>query len=211
MYHKFLLFLITCFIATNLFSQSELSVALILDEATLKASSFLNLIPEGREADYGFNSRSDFSRIKIEKPYKTYFVSVINDQLAFIFSDWRVPLSVDGDYKTLLTVQLSNGKAEVVDLGGNNLVHKIQEAESIFARDNMQRVLIRNTFLNRDYLAPGFNTLTDGTDKLSLKDINITILPSLYQLNKDEPISIHVKDFYQDTIDFINNRKQTDK
>jgi len=46
-----------------------------MNEATLRAATFLNLIPEGSEADYGFNSRSDFSRIKIEKPYKTYYIS----------------------------------------------------------------------------------------------------------------------------------------
>jgi hypothetical protein len=105
---------------------------LVKEEASLKALSFLNLIPEGREKDYGFESRNDFSKIKIEEPYQTFYILNKEGKLGVISgNEWRVPISVDGKYISLLTVQMNKGKAEVVDIGGNLLAHKLQEFEKI--------------------------------------------------------------------------------
>lgn len=54
--------------------------------------SFLDLIPEGKERDYGFNSRSDFSKIKTERPYKIYYISISNDNLIFILNNLSIAL-----------------------------------------------------------------------------------------------------------------------
>lgn len=211
MYHKLFLFLITCFISTNLLSQSEISDALIMNEATLRAATFLNLIPEGREADYGFNSRSDFSRIKIEKPYKTYYISADDNQLTFALSDWRVPISVDGDYKTLLTVQNINGKAEVVDLGGNKLAQKIQEFEKLYTTGDNLRLMIRNTYLNQDYITVNFSLSSTKVDANNLDEINKNSLQSLYQLSSDQPTKISIYQIYYNTMGSIINKQQEDK
>lgn len=200
MYHKLFLFLITCFISTNLLSQSEFSDALIMNEAAIKAATFLNLIPEGREEDYGFHSRSDFSRMKIEKPYKTYCVSAMNDQLTFIFSDWRVPISVDGEYITLLTVQNMYGKATGVDMGGNILAKKIQEFEHLYITGDNPRILVRNNYLSQDYITTDFKSFYTRIDATNLDEINENSMQSLYQLNSNQPTKISLDQVYNNTM-----------
>ncbi len=76
--------LLVFFISAKLIAQNINTISMIKEEASQKALYFLNLIPEGREKDYGFNKRSDFSKIKIEEPYQTYYVSEKNDKLMFI-------------------------------------------------------------------------------------------------------------------------------
>jgi len=182
-----------------------------MNEATLRAATFLNLIPEGSEADYGFNSRSDFSRIKIEKPYKTYYISADDNQLTFALSDWRVPISVDGDYKTLLTVQNINGKAEVVDLGGNKLAQKIQEFEKLYTTGDNLRLMIRNTYLNQDYITVNFSLSSTKVDANNLDEINKNSLQSLYQLSSDQPTKISIDQVYYNTMGSIINKQQEEK
>lgn len=211
MYPKIFLVLITCFISTSLISQSELSDPMIMNEATIKATTFLNLIPEGREVDYGFNGRSDFSKIKIEMPYKTYYISADDNQLTFVLSEWRVPISVDGEYKTLLTVQSMNGKAEVVDLGGNRLAQKIQEFEKIYTTGDHVRVMIRNTYLNQDYITANSSFLSTKIDETKLDEINNNSLQSIYQLNSDQPIKISIDQVYYNTMGSIINKKKEEK
>ena len=52
--------LLVFFISLRLTAQDINTNLLVREQASLKALSFLNLIPEGREKDYGFESRSDF-------------------------------------------------------------------------------------------------------------------------------------------------------
>lgn len=158
MKYIFLSFLF-CF---SLFAQAQESSlnALAKKEATAKVSSFLELIPKGREKDYGFESRADFDKVIIEEPYEVYYVTYQNNQMGLLAAgEWRVPLSVNGKFVSLLTVRLNDGNMEAVDFGGNLLAEKIQSFETVKSSANRDHVLIRNTFLQRDYLTEGFSTL----------------------------------------------------
>jgi hypothetical protein len=199
-YSLFIVFLI----AGRLFAQTNDS--LIKAEASLKVLSFLNLIPEGRELDYGFTNGRDFSKAKIEEPYQTYFVSYTNGTLGFVSSnEWRVPVSIDGQYITLLTVQMHNGQAEVVDLGGNILAQKIQEFEKLYPIEAGPRVLIRNTFLKHDYTTTHFDVLCAPSEIVGFTAVNRNATQLLYQLNEAEPIKTTAANFFDGTIDYINS------
>lgn len=178
----------------------------VKEEASLKALSFLNLIPEGRERDYGFAGRSDFSKIKIEEPYETFYVRNIDNHLSFVAgNEWRVPISVDGQYISLLTVVFNNNKAEVVDFGGNILARKIQEYEKLFPGAEGQRVLIRNTFLNQDFMANDIIPLCKESKKDGLLTINTLSSVALYKINQGLPEKTSTSDFCRSTMAIINH------
>ncbi len=179
--------------------------AMVKKEALQKALSFLNLIPEGREKDYGFAMRSDFSKIKIEEPYQTYYLSKKDKDLLFVSgNEWRVPLSVDGHYVALLTVQINAGVAEAVDFGANGLAQKIEEFEKLYFNPSSERVLIRNTFLSRDYITTNFAALCN--QKLgNLIEINTQSPISVYQLNAGRPVATDISVFYKESLESSNN------
>lgn len=194
------------FISVRLIAQDNSIKSLVKEEASLKAIFFLNLIPEGREKEYGFDSRSDFARIKIEEPYQTYYVA--NEKLILTFvsgNEWRVPLSVDGNYVALLTVQINQGKAEVVDFGGNILAQKIQEFEKLYPIKSSQHIIIRNTFLKRDYIATDFTSLYNQNKGAKFMEINPNSSQEIYQINQGLPIKTSMSDFNYETKDLINN------
>lgn len=191
--------------STNVFAQNLSPRNLVKEEASLKALSFLNLIPEGRERDYGFANRSDFSRIKIEDPYETFYVQYNDKQFSlFAGNEWRVPISVDGQYVSLLTVGFNNGKAEVVDFGGNILSRKIQEYEKLFPGAEGQRVLIRNTFLNQDYIANDITSLCTESKQTGQLKINISSTEPLYKINQGQPEKTSTAALYESTMAIIN-------
>jgi hypothetical protein len=202
---KIYFLLLVFFISLRLSAQDINTTLLVREEASFKALSFLNLIPEGREKDYGFNTRSDFSIIKIEEPYQTYYVSYQNNKLVFFpGNEWRVPVSVQGHYVTLLTVQINKGKAEAVDFGGNVLAQKIQEFETLNPDKASQRFMIRNTFLERDYITTNFTSLCNQQKVDVFVEINTTSLQPIYQLNEGQPLKTNIAVFCAETIDMIN-------
>ena len=203
----FYLFLVF-FISLRLTAQNDNTMLLVREAASLKALTFLNLIPVGREKDYGFESRNDFLTIKIEEPYQTYYVRGGSNHLEFFSgNEWRVPLSVDGVYKSLLTVQINNGKAEVIDFGGNVLAHRIQEFEKSYPDKSNQHVIIRNTFLERDYMATNFLLLCNQSNGNGFIEINENSLQPVYQLNEGKPLKTSIAVFCNETMDMINQRK----
>jgi len=178
----------------------------IREAASSQALSFLNLIPEGKEKDYGFSSRSEFSAIKIEEPYQTYYISNHDNQLVFLpGNEWRVPLSVDGNFVALLTVQVASGQASVVDFGGNLLAEKLQEFEKLYPPQTGQRVILRNTFLTRDYATTDFPAL--GKDQEGMKPIAVNTYPSqkIYQLHGGLPLETSLADLRSETLNLIKN------
>lgn len=197
------------FISVSLFAQNNDINLLVKNEASLKALSLFNLIPEGKEKDYGFNNRGDFFKTKIEEPYQTYYVTLHNNKLTFISgNEWRVPVSVDGKYVTLLTVQINNGKIEVVDLGGNILAQKIQEFNELYSSEASQNVIIRNTFLRHDYITTNFSLLCSQTESNGFIVINAISSEPIYQLNEAKPIKITITNFCDDTIYLINKTNE---
>jgi hypothetical protein len=122
-------------------------------------------------------------------------------------NEWRVPLSVDGHYVALLTVQINNGNAEVVDFGAKVLAQKMQEFEKLFPDEASQRVIIRNTFLKRDYITTNLSSLCNQNKSNDYLEININSSQPVYQLNAGQPIKTSIAIFSNETMDLISNTK----
>jgi len=110
-----------------------------------------------------------------------------------------------------LTVQNINGKAEVVDLGGNKLAQKIQEFEKLYTTGDNLRLMIRNTYLNQDYITVNFSLSSTKVDANNLDEINKNSLQSLYQLSSDQPTKISIDQVYYNTMGSIINKQQEEK
>ncbi len=199
-------FLLLFLVSVNLFPQSDSEQ--IKMEASLKVFSFLNLIPEGRESDYGFDNRSDFSKIKIENPYQIYYVTFKNNKLMFITSNqWRVPLSIEKKFVALLTVQIVKGKPTVVDFGGNKLAQKIQEFEDLYSNEIGKYVVIRNTFLKRDYITSKLLISHNQNVNSDSIEVNIDSMEPMYEINSMKPTKTSIANFYNETIGAIKENK----
>lgn len=208
MNNKFLLLSFILLMAVGLNAQNSNAVSLVKEAANQKALSFLNLIPEGSEKEYGFNNRSDFSRAKIGEPYQTYYVAYQENKLVLTpGNEWRVPIAIDGYNVALLTVQIISEKAEVVNFGANVLAKKIQEFEQLHANESSDRILIRNTFLRSDYIATNLSSISNSSEKKSFEfDSNSSQL--VYRINAGEPEKISVASFCKETISHIDNTSE---
>jgi hypothetical protein len=98
---------------------------------------YLNKIPLGKESDFGFENRKEFGLAKAGTPYELVTLSkafmsdkVLNDENYFAATnEWIVPVMVNGEGKTLVTVAKMNGTWKVVDLGGIGLAHELTQFE----------------------------------------------------------------------------------
>lgn len=178
------IFYLLLLITSRLFAQDSTIISKIKEEARLKSSYFLNLIPEGKEKDYGISARSDFSGIKTEEPYQTFYFSCKGQSCLLISAnEWRVPLSIDGNYVALVTVQINSksGLAEAVDFGANLLAQKFQEFEKLHAGEINQHIVIRNTILNRDYIT----TDSSGSQPFYLINTGLPVKTTISEIEKE--------------------------
>ena len=164
----------------------------VKEAAVQGVSSFLNLIPQGQEQDYGFNSRADFDKVIIGEPYQTYFVVKQANELLFADGNqWRVPLVVNGEFVALATVQLQDAKGQVVDFGATRLAKELQSFEKEYKGAN-EHVLVRNTVLVQDYIAPNFSALCSQEKSDKGVKINTKSTELLYPISrtKVQPLKV---------------------
>lgn len=207
---KFFYLLLVVFISLKLSAQNDNQILLVKEAAAAKAMYYLDLIPVGSENNYGFGSRSDFSKIQIGEPYQTYYVSVRDNQLEFFSgNEWRVPVSVDGTYQTLLTVRITQGKAEVVGLGGSVLARKIQEFETLIPDKTNERVIIRNTYTDQYFLTANFTALCGQITGNGFIEINTASLQPVYELKEGMLVKTSIAGFYRETMNLVNLEKDT--
>lgn len=213
MKQKKLLFSLSLLIGMSLSAQHqdrrpEQSVNLVKEAARENASTFLQLIPQGQEKEYGFDNRNDFSRIRIEEPFQLYYMSYNENKLGFVpANEWRVPVSVDGKYVALLTVAFYEGKAELVDFGANVLAQKLQESvqQSIAGS---ARILIRSTYLSHDYVTADFASLCKSIDANGFRELNMDSSQAMYQLNEGPATAVSVSTLYVNTTAAMSNMVQ---
>lgn len=131
-------------------------------EAKENVNSFLNLIPQGQEQEYGFNSREDFKKVTIGESYQVYFVERKNGEVNLLATNtFRVPVLVNGKSVALLTVKRNkNGETKIVDFGATKLAKELEAFENSFQSKN-ERVLVRNTFLKQDFIVPQLSNFSN--------------------------------------------------
>ena len=116
----------------------------ILSVSKEQLGNYINSIPEVNLNDYGFKNKEEFNRIRFDEPINVYFLE--GSKIVFT-NTWRVPLIIDGEYRSLLTVARNNDEYKVVDFGA------IQLAQIIFKKKTTKTIgLLRVYELKTDFL-----------------------------------------------------------
>jgi hypothetical protein len=112
----FILALITGLAATAQSQNSETET--VLRTAKSQINSFIKDLPDDGLADYGFLDRKEFGKINFGTPIPIY---TWKDSTVVFTSTWRVPVVIEKEYRSLLTVILENGVYKAVDFGASEL------------------------------------------------------------------------------------------
>lgn len=141
-------FLISLFAGYSAIAQSDASgKALILKTAKSQINLFTRDIPETDLSEYGFHNRSEFERIDFGDPIPVY---TLRDSVVVFTSTWRVPLVIDGEYRSLLTVVDEDGQYKAVDFGATGLARAYAAAKT-----PQTTGMLRVYELHKDYLIQG--------------------------------------------------------
>ena len=99
---------------------------------------FTDSIPNYLLPNYGFNNRNEIQKAIIENPIKVY---TIKNKEIIPTNTWRIPISIDGEYRALFTViKEDNGEYLLVDFGAIRLAKEIQK------RINGSKLIIRTQY-----------------------------------------------------------------
>ncbi len=117
---------------------------IVLKTAENQINSFIKDIPDEGISDYGFRNKAEFKKIKFGDPIPVY---TLKDSQVVFTSTWRVPVMIDNEYRSLLTVEKDNGSYKAVDFGAAELA-KAYAANKTAATTGILRVYQTRT----DYL-----------------------------------------------------------
>jgi hypothetical protein len=122
-------------------------------------ASFLNKIPKGHEADYGFDDRPEFDRVEVGAPLRVHAVDVDYSgpfpraiKKIRALDQWRVPLTVNGKQRALLTVVKKDGRFEAADFGGAGLARSLYNLNTTIAASRFNAsYLVRVVAIRQDF------------------------------------------------------------
>ncbi len=112
-------------IGGKVFAQ-DTDVNTVIAVANKSIKSYLEKIPAGNEKGYGFDNRQEFEIVKTGNPYHVFTLSndfFKDDKLPteknylVAVNEWRVPITVNGQYRALLTIAKVKGIWKAVNFG----------------------------------------------------------------------------------------------
>jgi hypothetical protein len=151
----------TLFVMSVVSSGGQLETRGFTAVAESGLAQFLGKIPAGSESLYGFSSRDELLQVKLGTPIPVFTIvpdSTMGDivtakEYLTITDEWRIPITVDGEAKALLTLSKVNGTWKCVDFGAAGLAREIQkfiESHS-FDETRQQLALLRLYQLHADF------------------------------------------------------------
>ncbi|CAN5416570.1 hypothetical protein BH09BAC5_BH09BAC5_14040 [soil metagenome] len=138
--------------------------------ATAQLQKALQMIPVGQETSFGFSSRSEFSTASVDEVFHTISLTqefyqdenVLDKNYILLQSEWRVPVTVQGENRVLLTIFHDGNALNVVDIGGVGLAKELQQISS--GQIDTQKYILRIYPLAVDFavFVPIGKTIADG-------------------------------------------------
>ncbi len=147
---------------------AEITTAAVLTAADRDVAAFLNRIPVGHESEYGFRSREEFDKVRTSDPLRVHTLDVDRSGTTPEVSNdirplnkWRIPLTVDGELRALLTVVQTEDGLKAVDFGAAGMAQSLDSLDVVTSKVGPEsRFLLRITDLRRDFL--GISGLQNG-------------------------------------------------
>lgn len=135
------LILITVFLIVYQFVFCQKSdIKQIADVVKSGYLAYLQKIPVGHEIHFGFNSRDEFNKVEIGRPYELYIFNTKKEGSHYFNNpndvipknEWLIPLKVDGNNRVLITVAKVAGQWMVVNIGSSGLANEIENFEKSY-------------------------------------------------------------------------------
>jgi hypothetical protein len=110
----------------------------VLDAAKAGLSIYLEKIPAGIETSYGFNDRNEFKLATLGKPFPIYLLKIDffteptvtpNKNYLVKSNTYKIPVIINGEYRSMLTVALMNGVWKTVGIGAAGLAKELGALE----------------------------------------------------------------------------------
>ena len=158
----------------------------IQDAARYGLPKFLQAIPAGKEAAYGFDSRESFGMAELGSPIRmvTYDKNVLiggdaSEPLPLrMLNEWRFPVLIQGRARALLTVSRMGDRWEAVDMGAASLAAEIDSltTENKDIKGDYIPLLLRLYHLKADILLTAKEGVSvDDTPALMLRSYKMLI------------------------------------
>lgn len=133
-----------------------------LDEKAVKQAandqllSFMDKIPAGQEALYGFNNRGEFVNAVTGRLYRVYIFSGLDrsgENKMTPTGEYRVPVIIDHSFRALLTVAQMEGQWRIVDFGACGLAKEFESFENkMTAPEGSTGILLRIYKVSSDFI-----------------------------------------------------------
>lgn len=117
-------------------AQIKEKALVVLAESKKQLSLFLEKIPAGSEAEFGFKNRVEFDIAIVQNPYNVvlpnadfYSDEFLDTSKTYIYHSnyWEVPISVDGKICCFLSGKFINENFRVISIGGKSIAVSIND------------------------------------------------------------------------------------
>ncbi len=116
----------------------------VVEFAKKELNAFLENIPAGLEKEHGFNKRAEFAKAV---PGSIYTIVGLNNQgQVFATNVYNVVVTVNGEYRSMLTVSLSNGIYKIETVGAALLAKELQVIENRQTSANSSEKIMLNVY-----------------------------------------------------------------
>ncbi len=156
---KLLFFILLVMAAWSVFAQADISKE-ITATANAGFENYLQKIPLGEESFFGFKTREEFANVKIDKPYQIYTLNAdfFNDtslsekNYLLATNEWRVALSVDNEFRVILTIAKVQDTWQVVSIGAAALAKELDGFEKKHISVNTSGMILRIYQMDCDFI-----------------------------------------------------------
>jgi ABC-type antimicrobial peptide transport system permease subunit len=132
-------------------------------------TSFLEIVPVNMEKEHGFNNRSEFAKAVPASIYRMVGVDPYGKLIPT--NNYNVVVSVNGEYRSVITVTVTNGTYELMSIGGALLAKELQAAEAAnpLAGDQ-ERVMVNVYKYSASFISTiSANTAIENADLIPLE------------------------------------------
>ena len=162
----------------------------VMKAAEGQLDAYLGKIQPGHYVEFGFKPSDDLDNCGIAKPYRLmtftndFYAHDLEDNKNYtdIKNEWRVPVTVKGEHRVLLTVNGSSGNYKISGMGDAELAKEL-EIKSAAYNENDAYYLLRVPPLSADFFVSEHENSFSDAEFIPLESAK-TAIPSLRLASK---------------------------
>jgi len=152
------------------FQETHLKDMQVMKAAEGQMEVYLDKIKPGKERDYGFVPQDDLNYCTVARPYrllefrKDFYTNPTdeNEDYIVIRNEWRVPVVIKGQHKSLLTVRGNPGNYSVEGLGDPDLARELQKISRDYSDSEEFYILTIYPLLAEFFVHEGDNSFANA-------------------------------------------------